>query len=222
VRGSRGKFRRFRVLFGSIGVIWRPAAGRRDAQYVEGLNMPFSSKAVANYFLELAEAEGKTLDPMKIQKLVYFAHGWHLAITGKPLVDERPEAWTYGPVFPTLYQSFKHYGAGPISQRADNWRFDVDPATGRPTTLRRSTPMLDEAADAAAVQIAKEVIRRVWTVYGSWTALQLSQATHVPNGPWDVTRKENPDRKGTDIDEERIRAFFVAQAQRGRSGQPHA
>jgi uncharacterized phage-associated protein len=55
--------------------------------------MPFDSKAVANEFLKLAEQDGVKLSPMKLLKLVYFAHGWHLALKGEPLLNERVEAW---------------------------------------------------------------------------------------------------------------------------------
>ena len=37
--------------------------------------MRYDPRAVANYFLELAEAHGQGLTPMKLQKLVYFANG---------------------------------------------------------------------------------------------------------------------------------------------------
>ena len=83
--------------------------------------MPYHSRAVANYFLEVAKISRKTLDPMQVQKLVYFGHGWHFAYTNNSLIDERFEAWDYGPVVPTLYHSFKKWGSGPIKAPADRW-----------------------------------------------------------------------------------------------------
>lgn len=173
---------------------------------------PYPVKAVANYFLELAEADGKRLDPMQIQKLVYFAHGWYLALTGEPLVEEHPEAWAYGPVFPSLYHEFKRYGAGFIQGRATEWHLEIDPADGRLMDFRPIAITLDDDADEARREFAKEVLRRVWGVYGSWTAVQLSQLTHFPGGPWDVTRKANPGRKGTDIADPLIRDYFSKKA----------
>ena len=46
----------------------------------------YSAKEIANYFLELSAK--KDISPLKIQKLVYIAHGWHLALYGEPLVQD--------------------------------------------------------------------------------------------------------------------------------------
>jgi len=172
---------------------------------------PYPVKAVANYFLDLAEADGKRLDPMQIQKLVYFAHGWYLALTGDPLVEEHPEAWAYGPVFPTLYHEFKRYGAGHIPGRALEWQLEMNPASGEPINFRPMTLTLDDP-DETRREFAKQVLQRVWGVYGSWTAVQLSQLTHESGGPWDVTRRQNPGRKGTDIADPLIRDHFSKKA----------
>lgn len=171
--------------------------------------MPYPAKAVANYLLDLAESAGQRLDPLKIQKLVYFAHGWHLALTGKPLLDEQIEAWRFGPVVPTLYHCFKRWGAGSIEARAFDLSVDDDPGTPDTFTLQSTVPSLDDDGENDESNYAKGVVKRVWEVYGSWTAVQLSQLTHVSDGPWDVTRRKNPGRKGTDIPDDLIRDYFV-------------
>src|ERR1700676_3931940 len=96
-----------------------------------------SALAVANWFLARAAADGKSLDPMKLQKLIYFAHGWSLALTDIPLIEEHPEAWDYGPVIPSVYHEFKLFGRKPITERAK--RFEIsDPSGSRYQHLRNT------------------------------------------------------------------------------------
>lgn len=38
------------------------------------------------------------IDPLKLQKLVYFAAGEYIALTGTPMFPEALEAWDHGPV----------------------------------------------------------------------------------------------------------------------------
>jgi uncharacterized phage-associated protein len=61
-------------------------------------SMPYPAAAIANEFIKVAKRNGVLLTPMKLQKLVYFAHGWYLALLGKPLINEPVEAWKFGPV----------------------------------------------------------------------------------------------------------------------------
>ncbi len=60
--------------------------------------MAFAARQVANWFIERAAQEGEYLTQLKLQKLVYMAHGWNLALLGKPLISENIEAWKWGPV----------------------------------------------------------------------------------------------------------------------------
>src|SRR4051812_39910789 len=85
--------------------------------------MPYPAAAIANEFLRLAKEDKAQISPLKLQKLVYFAHGWYLALAGKPLIEERVQAWQFGPVIPTLYREFKRYGNSPIASPAmrEDW-----------------------------------------------------------------------------------------------------
>src|SRR5579862_4672424 len=51
---------------------------------------------------------------MKLQKLCYFAYGYHLAWEERPLFPERFEAWANGPVCPALYA--RHRGLFMVSR----------------------------------------------------------------------------------------------------------
>ena len=69
----------------------------------------------AKYFLaQASEDAGDLISNLKLQKLVYYAQGFHLALYDEPLFPEAIEAWTHGPVVPDLYRHYKKYGAGAI------------------------------------------------------------------------------------------------------------
>jgi uncharacterized phage-associated protein len=137
------------------------------------------ARAVANYFLDAAKAEGRMIDPMGIQKLVYFANGWHLAMYGRPLILQPVEAWEYGPVIRDLNQDFKRFGNNPITQPA--LTFHVDPDT---LELQYTKPEISPLTAQESVALLK----RVWEVYRPFTSIQLSNMTLTPGSPWKVAR----------------------------------
>ncbi len=127
----------------------------------------YSSVTVANCLLDMAERDSESLTPMKIQKLVYIANGWHLGLFRKPLVSEEVEAWDWGPVFPKLYHTFKHYGKRAITQKA------IDPSPG-------------EYSSSRVKEEAWEFLEEVWRVYQPYTGIQLANLTHKPDAPWNT------------------------------------
>ena len=141
--------------------------------------MPFSSVSVANEFLKVAQSEGKPLTQMQLQKLVFFAHGWYLALTDRPLIDEQVEAWRFGPVIRSLYAKFREYGSSPIRRLYCPMTYEE---ADDGLVLIEDTPPLVEGNDEA--EFARQVIARVWEVYGGYTAYQLSNMTHQPGTPW--------------------------------------
>ena len=162
--------------------------------------MPYDSRAIANYFLDLAHASGRTLDPMQVQKLVYFAHGWNLALNHAPLIDDTVEAWQFGPVIPTLYHEFKHFGRGPITSKASSLRFiDGDKLEFEEPTLERGP----------ATRAVRDLLDAIWQAYGAFTGVQLSNLTHEPGSPWHVTWHRAEGRKNVDIPDELIQEHFA-------------
>lgn len=66
---------------------------------------------VAEYFLEKNdESAGDVISNLHLQKLVYYAQGFCLAMYGRPLFQERIEAWQQAPVCPVLYHRYEANG----------------------------------------------------------------------------------------------------------------
>jgi uncharacterized phage-associated protein len=123
---------------------------------------------------------------MKLQKLVYYAHGWHLALTGRPLLNDSVEMWEYGPVIPNLYKEFRGFGNKPIDIMAsDPVVSSKDEDFGFPEfswTYPRIETDTDDSDDDK--EIAKSIIKRVWDTYGKLSATKLSNMTHAEGTPW--------------------------------------
>jgi len=60
------------------------------------------------------EEHGDPITNLKLQKLLYYAQAWCLALYNKPLFGEKIEAWVYGPVVAEVYRAFKNFGSRPI------------------------------------------------------------------------------------------------------------
>jgi|ERR1700683_1195245 uncharacterized phage-associated protein len=166
--------------------------------------MAYDAKLIANYFLEKAKAEDKNLTPMQLQKLVYFAHGWYLALFGQPLIKEPVQAWSYGPVIPSLYQEFKRFGDQNIDKLATSSKF-----SGLKFSI--AEPSVENIENPEEREKLKQFLDRIWQVYSPYTAIQLSNLTHVANSPWTLALANSNGARGTIIQNENIRSYFQAQ-----------
>lgn len=61
---------------------------------------------------------GERLTNLKLQKLLYYQQGYHLAVFGTPLFSEPIEAWMYGPVVPVVYDEYSRYGSAVLPEEA--------------------------------------------------------------------------------------------------------
>ncbi|BBF23599.1 Panacea domain-containing protein [Sutterella megalosphaeroides] len=117
---------------------------------------------VAEYFLSKTEEDaGDVISNLKLQKLVYYAQGFCLAMYGRPLFNERIDAWQHGPVCPALYHKYKENGSLGIPAPTD-----VD--------FRKFSKEDSELMD------------EVYEVYGQFSAWKLRNMTHE-EAPWKST-----------------------------------
>lgn len=117
--------------------------------------------AVANAFIQLANEKHESITNMKLQKLVYFAQGFHVATKdGQSLFDDPIEAWQYGPVIPQLYHKFKLYFAGRIPESHPFQTIEA---------------LSDDEMNT---------VRWVYDNLGQYTAIQLSNFSHADDSPW--------------------------------------
>jgi len=123
-----------------------------------------TSIEVAQVLLDLAKSKNESLTPMALIKLVYLCHGWMLGIHGRPLIEEKVEAWQYGPVIPELYGAIRHHRSKPVER------------------LLPSPDNLDTDE--------QEIIADVFKAYPN-DAIVLSRLTHQIETPWHETWHEN-------------------------------
>ena len=166
----------------------------------------YDPKAIANFFIEKSRDENKPITPLKLQKLLYFAHGWSLALRNEELVEESIQAWKYGPVIPSIYHEFKNFGNEPILAKAVVYSFDGD-------TITTETPAISEGDEPTIALLSK-----VWDVYKPFTALDLSNVTHQTDGPWAkaVEAFQGNPPTSVEISNDAMKEYFVGKIKRNK------
>lgn len=115
---------------------------------------------VAAYILE---KQGQ-MAAMKLQKLVYYSHAWHLVWEERPLFADRIEAWANGPVSPSLYRSHR---------------------------LQFMVSEIEEGDANALTEDERSSVDAVLSFYAKFSAHQLSELTHK-EPPWVDARGDLP------------------------------
>lgn len=154
---------------------------------------PYKTLHVANALLERGFKEGRAdITPLKLQKLIYFLNGWHLAVTGFPAIDEPVEAWKYGPVVESVYQEFKEFGRSGINRYARE--YDFTSGEFKSYVVNKDQIKFYEIMDA------------VWERYVGYSPLVLSAMTHQESSPWYAAYR----RGGGEISSTDIKNYFIS------------
>jgi uncharacterized phage-associated protein len=160
--------------------------------------MPGWSPEIANEFIRMGRQRGHSFNQMQLQKLVYVAHGWTLAQAGQPLTGDRPEAWSFGPVYRRLSDALAHYGIAPVTSEIRTNEF-------QPFVGINAQP---ETARADLIPFEMDTIAMVYQDYGLLDSCHLSLITQTVGTPW---ARVFADGAGEfkDIPHDLVRAQFV-------------
>jgi uncharacterized phage-associated protein len=188
------------ICIGGAKRVSEPDNGRTVGHCPEGIGRTLgtvphhSAIGIANEFLRL-RADPSWPSQLFVQKLVYIAHGWNLAINNEPLVDEAPQAWDNGPVFRSIWNHIK-----------------TDWFTGENCTL--VDPKTKQEISAPITEAEREIIHHVWRKYGSLSANELSKMTHQPGTPWFKAYFEHG--RNSSLDNTSIKQHYIDLALAGR------
>jgi uncharacterized phage-associated protein len=142
--------------------------------------MAYPVEQIANQLLINAANSGELMTNMKLQKMLYYQQGFHLAYFDKPLFKEDIEAWMYGPVVPSMYEKYKEFGRNGIEpDRTMDFAFEE----------RKEQALFDE----------------VCKVYGAYSAIGLMDMTHEEM-PWKTTPVG--EGAGHVISKDKMQSFF--------------
>jgi uncharacterized phage-associated protein len=126
-------------------------------------NKSYTPRNIADWFLcQVDRDAGDSITHKKLQKLVYYAQAWSLALNGRPLFNDELQAWRHGPVPRDLFDSFSGNG----------WQALPLPDQDKCSACNRLIADDD-------VALLEEVIE----IYGGLTASRLEALTHNEE-PW--------------------------------------
>ena len=126
-----------------------------------------TASEVAKWFLaynRMAEDDrgAERISNLKLQKLLYYAQGTFLAITGEPLFDDDLVAWAHGPVVESVYHEHK-------ANHADGIVFE------------------DDFDGSSFTDEENRLLEEVYNVFGQYSAWKLRNMTHEET-PWRTTK----------------------------------
>lgn len=121
---------------------------------------------------------------LKLLKLLYYVQGYHLAMFGTPIFDEKIEAWLHGPVVPEVWKWAINYGDEQMQSEALDdeqiKRLDLHPQQ---------------------IKLVEEVLE----IYNKYSAYGLRDKTHTEM-PWLAAYEKD---KNNEITKDSLKDFFA-------------
>lgn len=173
----------------------------------------YSAASLANGLLNDVFKANASVSAMKLQKLSYLLHGFALyEFRDDPehyTLNERFEAWPFGPVLPSLYHECRLRSSGPIRKFLNG--FDEITLS----VAKTSAPLPSDNR-------LQRIIEGVWENFGSYSESYLSNITNCPKGAWAKALRDphNLGYKNFIISHKAIRDAFSEVINGGRQQQP--
>lgn len=149
----------------------------------------YRSTDIATYIVALANDKRIAINMTKVQKLLYVVYGAYLRIYGERLLNEHPQAWPYGPVFPTTRNQLIKRDFYTITQE--------DIAEPEKNNIKNDN-------------LLNKVIEFVFKSFGDWNAGQLSEWSHSNGSPWHQTTNKDGFKWGDTISDTLIYEYFCS------------
>lgn len=126
----------------------------------------YTASDIADWFLASVDRDaGENITHLKLQKLIYYAEAWSLALRDTSLFNEDFQAWAHGPVLRSVYDRFN----------GSAW-------------MALAAPEGDIAdLDEDTVELLEDILES----YGEMGAKQLEELTHSEE-PWLEARGSLP------------------------------
>lgn len=111
---------------------------------------------IADWFIARFDEDGRGISHLKLQKLIYYAQAWSLALNDMDLFEEDFEAWAHGPVVPSVWREYRDFGWDDLPLPEERPEFDDD---------------------------TESLLEEVYSAYGEYSGKRLEAMTHRED-PW--------------------------------------
>ena len=155
-------------------------------------------QSLVDYVIAYCNVFGFNITPLKLQKILYYIQAWHIVKHDKhQLFDELPQAWVNGPVYRSVYNTYKN-------------RFYRSTPLFMSRVAKDGETIIEELISNLNVSdIQKDTINIILKHYSSMDEAKLVLMTHN-DLPWNQARegKGEFERCETNISLESMYSFY--------------
>lgn len=160
----------------------------------------YRAEDIARYIIKTCSDREYGISNRKLQKLLYFVQAYFLveADYQKKAFFDRIEAWTFGPVVPSVYRKFRRFGAMTIPFE----RTYITEDEGSHWGVKRV-----DYNDGAISDHDKKGINSVIEMFKDYSAVDMMNLTHTQQ-PWLQAYDPESPRENKEITPQSIKDYF--------------